>query len=288
VNFKFIRITVFIILILLSGNLAIALAEDNFYVSTVNIDYENKDKTFTGVTEAVHDVILGLSVSGTIDKILFRKGDRVKANTPILYLQKRKEEIEVQLRKLMWKNTARLDITTIREKKLKEILETNKSLFEKNISISEEELIKLELEYYTAYYTRLELENVKEQEKLAYELAKEALARMTLSAPIDGIITDIVLDEGEIYRGNEPLIRIVNPDLCYFVCDIEDNFSQLFKTGEEVILKFKGENQIEKKGKIIFVSPVVDPGSNLMKIKVQFDNSDNAVNPGVAASMFKQ
>jgi RND family efflux transporter MFP subunit len=304
-NLRFLWISaLFIILMFLFSNPAIAVVEEKFSDGATEPTYENQDKAFndaplglsisgttafTGVTEAVHDVTLGLSVPGTIDKIFFHIGDWVKADTPILHLKKRKEELEVALRKLLWKNTARLDAAKIREKKLKGMLETNRRLFKENSSISEEELIKLELEYYAAYYSRLELNNVKKQEKIAYELAKEALSSMTLNAPIDGIITDILLDEGETYRANEPLIRIVNPNQCYFTCDIEDRFSQIFKNGEEVILKFDGpsEKRTEKKGKVIFVSPVVDPASNLIKIKVKFDNSDNAINPGVTASMIK-
>jgi multidrug efflux pump subunit AcrA (membrane-fusion protein) len=125
VNYHFLR--VFIILIFLFRifdialpekvfcddplNPVISLAEEELSDDTLNLSYENNDIAFIGVTEAVNDVIIGLAVSGTIDKIYFQIGDRVKANTPILHLKKRKEELELTLRKLLWENKARLDIT---------------------------------------------------------------------------------------------------------------------------------------------------------------------------------
>lgn len=35
-------------------------------------------------------------------------------------------------------------------------------------------------------------------------------------------------------------------------------------------------------GKITYLSPVVDPASGLLKVKVLFDNPDNQIRPGVA------
>jgi multidrug efflux pump subunit AcrA (membrane-fusion protein) len=42
---------------------------------------------------------------------------------------------------------------------------------------------------------------------------------------------------------------------------------------------------VQLAGKVNFVSPVVDPASGLMKVKVIFENSNGAVRPGVAGKM---
>ena len=46
-----------------------------------------------------------------------------------------------------------------------------------------------------------------------------------------------------------------------------------------------GSVVMQKKGRIIFVSPVVDPASGLLTVKAEFENPDGAVRPGVAGSM---
>ena len=42
---------------------------------------------------------------------------------------------------------------------------------------------------------------------------------------------------------------------------------------------------IKLKGKIVFLSPVVDPASGLQKVRVLFDNTEGQVRPGVAGKM---
>jgi multidrug efflux pump subunit AcrA (membrane-fusion protein) len=38
-------------------------------------------------------------------------------------------------------------------------------------------------------------------------------------------------------------------------------------------------------GRVAFVSPVVEPASGLMMVKVEFPNADGQVRPGVPAAM---
>ena len=41
-----------------------------------------------------------------------------------------------------------------------------------------------------------------------------------------------------------------------------------------------------KKGRIVFVCPVVDPASGLLKVKAVFDNQDEEIHLGVAGVMY--
>ena len=40
-------------------------------------------------------------------------------------------------------------------------------------------------------------------------------------------------------------------------------------------------------GKIVFISPVVDPASGLQKVKVLFDNAEGKIRPGVSGFYMK-
>jgi multidrug efflux pump subunit AcrA (membrane-fusion protein) len=46
-----------------------------------------------------------------------------------------------------------------------------------------------------------------------------------------------------------------------------------------------GRGTVAKKGKIIFISPVVDPASGLFQVKAEFDNKNRSVKPGVEGTM---
>lgn len=54
------------------------------------------------------------------------------------------------------------------------------------------------------------------------------------------------------------------------------------KQGEMVKIKIRrGKNFVFKTGRMAFVSPVADPASGLLEMKVEFDNKDGKVRPGV-------
>jgi hypothetical protein len=46
-----------------------------------------------------------------------------------------------------------------------------------------------------------------------------------------------------------------------------------------------GKKILKKNGKVIFISPVVDPASGLLKVKVEFENKNLLVRPGVSGKM---
>ena len=47
----------------------------------------------------------------------------------------------------------------------------------------------------------------------------------------------------------------------------------------------EGDAMTSKKGKIVFVSSVADRASALVKVKVEFENKNGTVNPGVIAQI---
>ena len=49
-----------------------------------------------------------------------------------------------------------------------------------------------------------------------------------------------------------------------------------------------GEKHEQFTGTIYFVSPVVDPASGLMRVKVIFENPEGRIKPGVAGRMLMQ
>ena len=56
--------------------------------------------------------------------------------------------------------------------------------------------------------------------------------------------------------------------------------------GQKVDIEVKaGSEWIKKSSTIVFVSPVVDQASGLLEVKLEFDNSDGAIRPGVPGVM---
>jgi multidrug efflux pump subunit AcrA (membrane-fusion protein) len=56
--------------------------------------------------------------------------------------------------------------------------------------------------------------------------------------------------------------------------------------GQPVKLEIEsGSSALSVEGRVDFVSPVVDPASGLLKVKVLFENREGKIRPGVAGVM---
>lgn len=237
----------------------------------------------TGITEPIEDITLSAIVEGTIAKIHIKEGATVKKGQTILELDKRLEALEVKRRKLIWESKAEIEAATAQMTTLKALLDSTRELYESTQSVSKDELIRLELEYKLAVSEKQRLETQEIREKIEYEMALETLSRRSLRSPIHGTIIKLFLNKGESCETTQPLVHLVDTRKCIFVCNVEEWAGRTLKKGQAVDLKIKiGTDSVDKKGKVIFASPVVDPASGLLEVKAEFDNADGAVRPGIS------
>jgi len=263
------------------------------FVTTVSVFNCNVTPLFgqdsvsvSGITESIKDVTLSVSVSGRISKIFLKEGDRVSKGQIILNLDKGQEELEVQRRKLLWESKTEVESAARKEATLKSLLDSTRALFESTRSVSREELEKMELEYLLSVAERQGLEIAENREQIEYNMARNNLAERFLRSPIQGRIIKLFLKEGEGCEPNQPLVHVVDTSECLFVCNVEEHIGRTMKKGQSVDLKIRtGASFINKKGVIVFVSPVVDQASGLLEIKSKFINRDGKVRPGVSGTM---
>jgi RND family efflux transporter MFP subunit len=248
-----------------------------------SVAFGQQPLSIAGITEPIEDITLNAIVEGTIAKLHFKEGATVKKGQTILELDKRLEALEVGRRKLIWESKAELEAAAAQAATLKSMLASTRELFESTRSVSKDELIRLELEYKLAVSEKQRLEVAEVREKIEYEMALETLARRSLRAPIPGTIIKLFLDIGESCEQTQPLVHLVNTRKCLFVCNIEEWAGRTLKKGQSVDLKIKiGSDAVDKKGKVIFASPVVDSASGLLEVKAEFDNADGTVRPGIS------
>lgn len=239
-----------------------------------------------GITKPINDVKLSSEVGGKIAKIHFKEGDQVVNDDLILDLNKNLEEQEVLRRKLIWDDKTEVESALIRSETLKSMLASTQELFKATGSVSKEELEEKQLEYRLSVAEHRKLLIMERREKIEYEMSLESLEKMSLRSPIGGIIKEIFLEEGEICEPRQELVHIVNISKCLFVSNVEETLSYRLKRGQMVNLTFQiNAKPVRKKGKIIYISPVVDSASGLMELKVEFNNKDFAIRPGIQGTM---
>lgn len=213
-----------------------------------------------GITEPIYDVTLSASVPGIVSAWKFKEGDFVREGETIIELDKKLEELEAERRKLAMDNR-------------KQDRDNLQALYKKSsISVKKEELEKAETEYKIA--------------AVEYEMAVEQLRKRSITAPCSGNITDITRDVGEACQPYQPLIRVVDTRQCYFISNVEARAAGRLKPDQNIKVEIEiSPAPATIQGKIVFLSPVVDPASGLQKVRVLFDNTDGRVRPGVAGKL---
>lgn len=211
-----------------------------------------------GITESFLEVSLSSSVAGIIGNQPYKEGDFVTNGAPVIELDRKLEELEVERRKL---------IVDVR----KNDFEGTQKLFEKTKGTSKEELEKKETEYRVAV--------------VEYETAVEQLRKRYVIAPFAGQITQVLLHPGEACQPYQPVVRMVDTRQCFFVSNLEAKLAASLKTNQAVRLEIEtGAAPAKVDGRISFLSPVADPASGLVKVKVLFPNGGQ-IRPGLAGTM---
>lgn len=248
--------------------------------------YSAESFEVAGITEPVMSVTLSADQAGKLAKIFYKEGDHVKKGETIMELEKTMEELEVQRRRLIFDSKVELNTAIEQEKTLKGMLDATRVLFSKTKSVSKDEMEKLELDYKLAVGKRKQYEVAEKREFIEYNIALENLQRRILVAPVDCIITDLTLEVGETCEPRQPLVKIVDPSECFFVANMDEKVGRTLKKGMTVQLKIRtGDTDIERAGRVVYVAPVVDSASNLLEVKVKFNNSDRVIRPGVSGIM---
>ncbi|MCB1125362.1 MAG: efflux RND transporter periplasmic adaptor subunit [Verrucomicrobiae bacterium] len=209
-----------------------------------------------GVTEPHRDITMAFPVFGVITERHFEEGDAVRAGEVLVELDKGLEQLEVNRRQHV-ADLARLELDRV------------KALAEKQtISVSQAEVDQREAEYLIA--------------QAEVDLAKEALRRCIMTSPIDGQVVEFFKEVGEAFEERDEVVRVVDTRRCHLVANLDESLARSLKVGQSVELEVAGgSGHLAFEGRLDYVSPVVDPASGLLRVKVLFENPDLRVRPGV-------
>lgn len=212
-----------------------------------------------GLTEPVNDVVLSAPTPGLISLIPHGEGGQVAQGGTILELNNRPELLE-------------LDRKRVQLQTLSAELERSEMLFKTSSSLPREELERKRAEVAVA------------QVELAQ--AEEALIRRKVVAPFAGIITLMPVKVGEYCELGKPVARVVDISEFYAVSNVDPARVGGLRTGHAVeIVIASPSGPIALPGEIVFIAPVIDSASGLLRIKARFANPGERVRPGVAGQL---
>lgn len=186
----------------------------------------------------------------------YELGDFIKKDQVIIYLDnpERENEIKIESHRLNLENT-------------KHDLEKQKSLYEKG-GVTLTELKNAERQYVDAKYN--------------YDNALIQLDKLKITAPFDGIIVDIPYHtRGVKVPTNSDMVHIMNYSKLNMEVNLPGKLLGEVQTGQ--LVRVINYTMLDKvlSGIITQVSPTLDPDTRTFKAKVDIDNPDWLLRPGM-------
>ncbi|HEX3019021.1 MAG TPA: efflux RND transporter periplasmic adaptor subunit [Chitinispirillaceae bacterium] len=235
-----------------------------------------------GITEPLKHAIISSDYAVRVTAVRFDEGAAVRKGDTILELDYRESWLEAERNRVISESYAELDAAKLKTENARIDFEATRTLHDSTRSVSNEELLKKELEYNVAKTECDRLTMIKKKEVLEYQSALERLKRHFVIAPFAGIVAQRFLNESETCKPLEPLIKLVDTKKCRFITYVPVGRSQNLVKGKKVNLTINcGKSTLNREATVDFVSPVIDASSGLRTVKVIFDNSDGSVQPGV-------
>lgn len=108
--------------------------------------------------------------------------------------------------------------------------------------------------------------------------------RLTIFAPIGGVVTHLAVREGDYVNTGSPIATVA--DLSRLWLDLEAYESQLpmLRWGQEVTFTVEAHPGETFTGRISFIEPLVDERTRTAAVRVAVDNTERRLKPGMFAS----
>jgi len=239
------------------------------------------------ITEPRHDLSLGFTVPGQVGRVLVEPGEVVAEGDVLIELIDR-EEAAV---KKLWKLRAEASVPLESAKAQHELAELEarrlKDLLERNAAAP----FEYERARISAQVARLRVEEAAMEQKEAaiqLEQAEARHARFRLRAPTDGVVEELIVDEGETVEQLNPVLRLVTITPLRINADVETARTLDLAVGDPAWVTFQmpGHEDRPVEGEIVHLASVADAASGTRLVRVEVPNEQDLPAGGVVTVYF--
>ena len=196
--------------------------------------------------------------SGLVQEVLVEEGDRVSAGDVLVRLDRREVLLEVESARLRVENAQKAS-------------DLSEQMF-KNSIVSEEE--------YDAKKYQLDTARVQ------LEVAQIKLENTQIKSPIDGVVTDRYINQGDNVRNAQNVFSVGDFQPLFARIHVPEREIGKIRSGQEALISVESAPDRQFKGVVKRVSPVVDSQSGTVKVTIQIDRSEGVLRPGMFSSVF--
>ncbi|MBL7073261.1 MAG: efflux RND transporter periplasmic adaptor subunit [Candidatus Omnitrophica bacterium] len=122
-----------------------------------------------------------------------------------------------------------------------------------------------------------------DQKKLEYESAKRDLEKTNIYAPGDGYLGSKEKDSGSFVTSQDKIGTFVDFSEVYAAFDVIEEDSSKIELGQSVEVFLDAYPSAEYSGTVDRVAPMIEGRTRTQKVKVELDNEDDQMKPGMFA-----
>ncbi|HEX5647097.1 MAG TPA: efflux RND transporter periplasmic adaptor subunit [Nitrospira sp.] len=207
----------------------------------------------TGLVMPVFQAVLSSRIQGTIDRLLVREGTPVVKGQTLIQLDSRDVEAEMARASAEVENA-------------KAQLNRMETLYRQDA------VSKQEMENATRVYKVAEANRKAVEAQLSYTLVR---------APFDGVITEKMVEGGELASPGQPLLRMENPRQLRLEATVAEGDLRSVSRGDKIPVVIDALEGRALNGTVAKILPAGDPQTHTFTVKV-----DLPAAPGLKTGMF--
>ncbi len=109
---------------------------------------------------------------------------------------------------------------------------------------------------------------------------------LVVRSPINGRVVDLAVAPGEfIAEPEEPLMIIADLSTVWVTANIQEKDIRFVEPGADVVARFSAYPGETWEGTVLFVSDILDQETRTTRVRIEFENQDNKLKPGMFASV---
>ncbi len=233
-----------------------------------------------GVVKPIDRIEIKSKASGQIEELPVEQGDFVRQGQLIARLDQKDERAAAA------QAQADLDIARAELQQAQRIYDRRNELFEKKL-VSEEEWNQIELNLTVAKGKLVQVTT-------ALDRAQERLSESVVRAPIDGVILQKYVEEGQIIAsgvsnvgGGSPIVDIADMSSVYIEAGIDEIDIGKIQAGQLAMVIADAYPELKFRGKIVRIAPEakIEQNVTLFDVVVEVENTDNKLKSGMNTSI---
>jgi macrolide-specific efflux system membrane fusion protein len=266
-----------------------ALAAEEIQVSSVLI-------------KLIEQVEVPARESGVLADVMVREGEMVAAGAPLAQIEDADAQLDkrrAQLELVGARRQAESDVKVrfakksleVAQAELRRAVDSEKRLAQ-SVSQSELDQLRLVVQKNTLEIEQAQLEldlakTLHEVKQNDLEIAEHSIQQRRISAALAGFVVQINRRRGEWVQPGQTILRILRLDRLRAegLVSAQNVRSELNGSSVKLTVQLGDQASAEFTGKIVFVSPEIDPVNGQVRVWAEIDNGGLQLRPGLHGSM---